>query len=355
MLLRASDLCYERLALHIDFHRHLEGSHTARALLAVATQCDLRDPLFWTGERWRTEAELAPLLHMQGPPGDGAAFYAAIETGRRAYVSSEAVARLAYESFVDAAAEADAIDMRVSLFSMTRTLLGKAWRDATPAAFAEKAREVLLGLIGARDRAQRETGTRFLLRIGLSRTFESAPHYRALGEVLADHASALCGLDVLGILMSGDKEPLQPELVAIMQRLRPLLPDLTIHAGEFEDHRSVERALELAPQAIGHGIHALGSEETLARLRREGVTLEVCPSSNDLLIPGAVAKMRALHVGAHPVRALQEAHVHTVLGSDDPVCMGTTFSSERRIANERGMDDTQLAADVARRWRELGG
>lgn len=341
--------------MRIDLHRHLEGSHTARALACVARQFELRDPLFFDAPngRYRSTAELCPLLKMRGPRGDSAAFYAAIETARRAYVSCEAIAALAYESFIDAAAEVLALEMRVSLFSMTRTLIGKSWREVAPTAFAETARVVLLGLLASRDRAEKATGKRLLVRLGLSRTFESEAHYRALADMVAEHANALCGLDVLGILATHDKEPLQPELVAILDRLRPVLPDLTIHAGEFEDHRSVERALALSPRGIGHGIHALGSEPTLERLAKEGVTLEVCPTSNELLIPEAVATLRQRHGGHHPLRTLQRHQVHAVLGSDDPVPMGTSYSSELAAAQEAGVDLATLSRDTERRWRQL--
>lgn len=343
--------------MRVDFHRHLEGSHTARALLAVARAHDLRDDTFYDAARGRhrTVEELAPTLGMQGPPGDAAAFYQAIERGRRAYVSVAAIADLAYETFLDAAAEVDALELRASLFSMTRTLLGPQWRAVAPLAFAERAREVLLGLLAARDRAQVTTGKRLLVRIGLSRTFESEAHYRAMGDMMVEHAEHLCGLDVLGILMTGDKEPLEAGLVAVIERLRPVLPDLTIHAGEFEDHRSVARALALSPRGIGHGIRAVGSSEVMARLAEAGVTLEVCPSSNDLLVPEAVASLRALHGGAHPLCTLQRHHVHAVLGSDDPVSMRTDFPSEEARAHAEGVDVARLAADTARRWAELTG
>lgn len=339
--------------MRVDFHRHLEGSHTARALRSVAVAHDIRDDAFYDAQRGchRAVEELTP--GMQGPPGDSAAFYRAIEYARKAYVSVAAVQDLAYETFLDAAAEVDALEMRASLFSMTRTLLGLDWRAVAPTAFAERARTVLIGVLDARDRAERETGKRLLVRIGLSRTFESEPHYAAMADMMVEHAAHLCGLDVLGILLTGDKEPLQPGLVAVIERLRPALPDLTIHAGEFEDHRSVERALTLAPRGIGHGIHAVASAETMARLAREGVTLEVCPSSNDLLVPTTVAALRAQHGGAHPLCTLQRHHVHAVLGSDDPVSMHTDFTAEEARARTEGVDLTRLAEDTARRWAQL--
>jgi adenosine deaminase len=124
------------------------------------------------------------------------------------------------------------------------------------------------------------------------------------------------------------------------------------HAGEFSGHGSVDRTLELSPRGIGHGVHSLQSPMTLERLARDGVTLEVCPTSNALLIPTALAKLEAAHGGQTPLRALQ-GHVHCVLGSDDPTPMGTSFRQELEVAREKGVDLTRLEADMQRRWAEL--
>jgi adenosine deaminase len=218
--------------------------------------------------------------------------------------------------------------------------------------FAERSRALLLAVLAARDRARRETGKPMLVRLGFSRTFESEPHYRALAKVVAEHASALSGLDVLGIVSGSDREPMPPALADILESLRGALPDLTVHAGEFEGHASVDRTLALEPQGIGHGVHAVEDEGTLSRLRELGVTLEVCPTSNRLLIPTALARLQALR-GVHPLVALQRAEVHAVLGSDDPAPMGTDFAQEWERAPTLGVDVARLEADTARRWKQL--
>jgi adenosine deaminase len=85
------------------------------------------------------------------------------------------------------------------------------------------------------------------------------------------------------------------------------------------------------------------------------VTLEVCPHSNHLLIPTALAALRARHGGQHPLRVLQQAGVHAVVGSDDPTPMGTSFRDEWARAVALGADEARLAADAARRWAQLTG
>lgn len=344
-------------SLRLDLHRHLEGSHSPAALAAVAEQLGLTDPVFFdaAARRYRTPAELAGELTMSAPSDDALLFYRCITRARAAYVSEAAIGELARRAFVEAAADTDGFEMRVSLFSMTRTLLDNervAWRDLAPAAFAERARSLLLAVLAARDAAVASEHKPMLLRVGFSRTFESERHYRAMAAILPEHRSAICGLDVLGIVIGPDKEPMPAALRDILTSLRAHIPDLTIHAGEFEDHRSVERTLELQPQGIGHGVRSLESDATLARLAKEGVTLEVCPSSNRLLIPTALAALERQR-GAAPLKALQQAHVHCVLGSDDPTPMGTSFSTEWTVAKALGADLELLERDTERRWRQL--
>ncbi|MDP2343575.1 MAG: hypothetical protein Q8O67_21630 [Deltaproteobacteria bacterium] len=350
-------ISFYAIAVRLDLHRHLEGSHSPAALAAVAEQFGINDPVFFdvVEQRYRTGEELRSALTLSGPSDDAQLFYRCIIKARAAYTSEAAIAELARRAFVEAATETHGFEMRVSLFSMTRTLLDHEqveWRTLAPVAFAERARRLLLLVLRARDEAAASERKPILLRVGFSRTFESEEHYRALAEVVREHRAAICGLDVLGIVIGPDREPMPAALRAILASLRKDVPDLTIHAGEFEGHDSVERTLELDPQAIGHGVRSIESDATLARLAREGVTLEVCTTSNRLLIP-TVLRTLEHRCGGTPLRALQQAHVHCVLGSDDPTPMGTTFAHEYELAATLGADMKLLAQDTARRWHQL--
>ena len=341
--------------VRLDLHRHLEGSHSPAALAAVAQQFGIVDPVFFDArlQRYRTPDELTHALTMSKPSDDALLFYRCITKARAAYTSVAAIAELARLAFVEAAAETDGFEMRVSLFSMTRTLLdheGLAWRDMAPMAFAERARTLVLALVAARDDAVVSEKKPILLRVGFSRTFESEPHYRAMAAILREHRDAICGLDVLGIVIGPDKEPMPGALHDILVSLRADIPDLTIHAGEFEGHGSVDRSLALEPQGIGHGVRSVDNPATLARLARAGVTLEVCPTSNRMLIPSVVAQ---LETSGTPLRRLQQAQVHCVLGSDDPTPMATSFSAEWDLAVSLGVDMDLLKRDTERRWRQL--
>jgi len=99
-----------------------------------------------------------------------------------------------------------------------------------------------------------------------------------------------------------------------------------VHAGETGTPDNVRAALDdLGARRIGHGIAAVQDPDLLARVAREQVVLEVCPSSNVTLsiVPD---------LDAHPLPTLWEAGVNVTINSDDPPFFSTTLTDELRHA-----------------------
>jgi hypothetical protein len=97
--------------------------------------------MFYHGsaQRFRTPEELSTRT-MSAPSADPSVFYHCIVSARAAYISVPAIAALAELAFREAASETDGCEIRLSLFSMTRTLIEHqhlSWRDLTPVQFAE--------------------------------------------------------------------------------------------------------------------------------------------------------------------------------------------------------------------------
>ena len=184
--------------------------------------------------------------------------------------------------------------MRLRLFSMARTLLenpARAWRDSHRSSSPTgRATDPRRGDRRSRRGRKPPTGKPMLLRLGLSRTFESEPHYRALAAMVVEHAPPLVGLDVLGIVTGPDTEPLPARAVDDPRRAARAPARLTIHAGEFAGPRVGRSHARAAPRGIGHGVTRSRARDARAAAR-EGVTLEVCPTSNRLLIPTCLAAL----------------------------------------------------------------
>ena len=118
---------------------------------------------------------------------------------------------------------------------------------------------------------------------------------------------------------------------------------LTVHAGETGTPDNVRAALdELGAERIGHGVAAAADAALCDRLAREGVVLEVCPSSNVVL--GVVPSLEA-----HPLPRLIDAGVAVTVHSDDPPFFATTLTGELAHAIRLADLDRPATATLQRR------
>ncbi|MBI3449404.1 MAG: adenosine deaminase [Acidobacteria bacterium] len=146
-------------------------------------------------------------------------------------------------------------------------------------------------------------------------------------EEIVDQIAGLKPRDVVAVGLGGDEaaSPARAFRRAFDAARRAGLHTVA-HAGEGTTARSVWEALDdLGVERIGHGISAAADRSLLRRLARDGVTLEVCPTSN--LMTRAVPSLRR-----HPLRALIDAGVRVSLGSDDRSIFGTTLRREIALA-----------------------
>ena len=144
---------------------------------------------------------------------------------------------------------------------------------------------------------------------------------------------------VVAIGMAGEeRHPIAP-FAELLDAARDAGVRLVHHAGEDAGPDSIVEALDLGHAArIGHGIRCLESPALVARLRDEGVPLEVCPSSNVGL--GLVPSWPE-----HPLPRLVDAGLRVTVNTDVPASVGTDLVAEyERIRLVFGYDDAALAA-----------
>ena len=97
---------------------------------------------------------------------------------------------------------------------------------------------------------------------------------------------------------------------------------LAVHAGELlDDGALVKRALELRPHRISHGASAIGDASVMDELRRRGVTLDLCPTSN--MQAGTVDS-----IAAYPLAELLRNGVAVTINTDDTTISNITLSEE---------------------------
>src|SRR5690606_22619019 len=113
------------------------------------------------------------------------------------------------------------------------------------------------------------------------------------------------------------------------------------HAGETTGPQTVWDAVRLlGAERIGHGTSAAQDPELLAHLAEQGITLEVCPSSN-------IATRAVASLDEHPIRLFREAGVPITVNSDDPPMFGTDLNTEYAIAADLLDLDAAGVADLA--------
>ncbi len=101
---------------------------------------------------------------------------------------------------------------------------------------------------------------------------------------------------------------------------RELGVPFTIHAGEADGPESVYAALGFGAQRIGHGIRAIEDDALVERLAREGIALEMCPTSE--LQTSAIDDYAKF-----PLMSLLERGVCVTVNSDN---MGVSVTDVRR-------------------------
>jgi adenosine deaminase len=106
---------------------------------------------------------------------------------------------------------------------------------------------------------------------------------------------------------------------------------LKAHAGEFAGPEFIARTLDvLQVDDVQHGVTAATSKPLMDRLRREGVRLNVCPSSNVAL--GVVSD-----IAHHPIRVLVDNGVKVTVNSDDLMIFGQSISEEYLLLYQSGV------------------
>jgi adenosine deaminase len=135
----------------------------------------------------------------------------------------------------------------------------------------------------------------------------------------------------------------------------------TAHAGEACGPESVWQTLQmLEPSRIGHGTRSIEDSQLVDHLRRHGIHLELCPSSNVQIIP-SISNWQV-----HPIDKLYKAGVPLNVNTDtrmlNPITLTGEYEGMRRVfgwteedflrTNLMGLNAAFADDDVKRRLRK---
>ena len=118
------------------------------------------------------------------------------------------------------------------------------------------------------------------------------------------------------------------DYAGLFKKAKDMNIPFTIHAGEADGAQSVRLAVEFGARRIGHGVRSFESSEVIELLKKEGVTLEMCPTSNSQT--HAVADMTE-----YPFMDYLSQKIKVTLNTDDPAIEGTSISDEFRYMERK--------------------
>ncbi len=229
--------------------------------------------------------------------------------------SEEILTRLAYEACEDAFNDG----IRVLELRFAPTFISDGHPELTP-------QKILKAFKKGLDLATK----RFPLCAGLicifQRTKSKAENQQILSFVL-DHQQDFIATDL------ADDETLHPssEFKDLFFQLGQKNMPITIHSGEIPSPGStqnIRHAVEyLGATRIGHGVQCIQDPSLMDFLKRNQITLEICPHSNFLTQAFPTYE-------DHPIRKLYDEGLRVTINSDDPGIFNTQLSDEYMICHQ---------------------
>ncbi len=287
----------------IDLHRHLEGSLRLSTLADIAHQHGVDLPSL-------SLEELRPYVQVVDDPPDFLSFLAKFRLLRRFYSSREAVERIAYEAVADAAE--DNVRYLELRFSPVALALNQGFNFE----------DVIDWVILAVDKAQKEHDIQVRLIVLTNR---HEPQYAPrLAEIAIDRKNK----GIVALDLAGDEVnfPHLDPFIKIFNHAKKEGLHITVHAAEAGPATNAREAIEkLGAERIGHGIRIRENIAVMDMVKREQITLEVCPTSN--LQTGVVSKL-----GQHPLFAFHQIGIPVTVNTDDPSISNTTLTDEFLVA-----------------------
>ena len=140
---------------------------------------------------------------------------------------------------------------------------------------------------------------------------------------------------IVGIDLSGPKRPTFSieKHAPLFAKARAAGLGLTLHTGEEGEVAEMQYVVEhIKPDRIGHGIKAAKDPELMKRLVAQGITLELCPTSN---IKNSIvtddAEMKSI------IRAFVDNKVRITINTDGPEMYQPNLAKEEDALIQKGI------------------
>lgn len=107
----------------------------------------------------------------------------------------------------------------------------------------------------------------------------------------------------------------------IFDLARELGVPFTCHGGDSQDHETVRDAMDFGSVRIGHGHAVYEAPELCQRAIRDGITFEICPTSN-------IRCRSRESYAAHPVKKLLDMGIRVTINTDNMTIFNVDLDEE---------------------------
>jgi adenosine deaminase len=191
---------------------------------------------------------------------------------------------------------------------------------------------IVAAIHGECVKARREYGISSLLIFDMVRNLGEAAAFADL-----DLAQRCADYRVMGVGLGGDERRFPArDFQAAFSRAQSIGLRRTAHAGEADGAHSIVDAIELLhAERIGHAVAAAGEEDVLDLIRKRGITIDACLTSNRVTRAWS-------RDGIHPIAEFLKRGVRVTLNSDDPAFFGASLLDEYVLAKEHGLGRDEI-------------
>ena len=277
----------------IDLHLHLDGSLSVKTVKELAALQNIEIP--------EDEAELLKLLRINDDCKDLTEYLEKFAFPGKLLQTKETIAISVY-NLQEELKEQGLIHAEIRFAPQLHTLQGLSQREVIEAAIdglnrSDFSAELILCCMRGNDNHEANL-----------ETVKLAKDYIGKGA---------CCIDIAGAEALFPTENFE-DLFALARELE--IP-FTIHAGEADGPKSVYKALEYGTKRLGHGVRSLEDPALIEKIVAEGITLELCPTSNlhTCMFPT---------MEEYPLRKLMEAGVKVTINTDNMTVSNINLAKE---------------------------
>jgi adenosine deaminase len=288
-----------------ELHVHLDGSLRPETIWELAEAQNVELPA-------DSEEAIGRWFRRELPERDLVGYLARFDVTTSVMQTEEALERIAFELFEDAAAE-NVWYLEVRYAPILSTKRGLSPRQVVDA--------VQRGLVRGQKEYPRTQAYQIICGL---RHFEPERALRMAALAVEYKGRGVLAFDLAGAEVDNPAKRFREAFYLVLNANL----NVTVHAGEAYGPESIHQALHWADaHRIGHGVRLREDEDLLEYVRDHRIPLEMCPTSN--VQTGAVDSIEE-----HPIREYFDRGLRVTVNTDNRLMSDTTMTQELALLVE---------------------